>query len=1123
MRDYINRLSRGKSIIEVPKLTFKDEQAAMNVSCGKCTEGNFSFTASMKTAGRVYSDNERVNVITKNFNGTDIDISYVVNAEGIEEKDDIEGSFTIVSNAGEKVVPYVFTCEPEAVKKQEPQQDASINVDVTQIQINVSDDKYKGVIEIEKIGHGTAEVSICSEVGFIGVGKNFIGDNEFVGDRYQLEYIIDPEKLHAGNNYGYIYVDTYKQHFKVPVAAVAISETHGGQYDVRLENKKAVEGLTKYYLDFRMKKIKKEKWISESLQIIDRIRGIKGNDPFYDIAQVQLFAMSGREEEAAGMMELLKKDMLGRIGDDVEMYCYFLYVSTLIVKSEEYTEQVNKQVRKFFENGYDTYRLLWILFYLNADTESNKSIRLVRIKDIVNEGCTSPVIYLEAINIFNAQPVLLRVLNKFEIKVINFGCRYGIINEKLALQIADVALSEKNGSYELVSVLKKLNDRFENDEILTALVSHMIRLGLTGEQYYDVYELGVLRGLRITRLYEFYIASMKKDIDRQLPKIVLMYFAYDNTLMGLDKAFLYANIVRGRDSYYKDIYSGYEKNIEIYVYEQLKAGCINDYLEVLYKSLLETQLITEETNDFICRLRYVYKIQCFSDYVTGITVEHNQLKDKCDYELVGTQCYIYMYNSDAAVGFKCIDGRLRNAYVDYEIEKVFDDEEYKEVFEKCDDTLCKEAGVLVSRACRLHKKQIFNEQTLMCYKTVKKLEGVSDTFRQTINSWMIDYYRKHYELDDFWHEYPFVDTDSLSSEDAKNLIEILIDSSMYSQAYELVCTYGCSRVAVARLLKMTDYILKNVSDAHNEVVDEITAYMFREHIYNEPVLSYMSEFFNGTNEEMYDVWKAGLSYGVNVTHLSERLLAQMMYTGVHSGRFTEVFSDYYSKLPDMLIVKAYLSYNSQLYLIRQKKANDIVFRVIEECIEDGTGLPECCYVAWLKNISKNIAVLEDERKKKYAQQIFDGLCADDRIYAFYKKFNGVLDMPYNVTGVTVLECIAEPDSRVTVTYTLNDNEQQYTQIMKSNDWGIYTCRLNLFYGDVLNYNYTVTGNKEENVSENYNLRYEEVSPDTVSGRFDAINDCLASRQLHDMATLKKLMRSYSVEEYVSKQMFKIVK
>lgn len=84
-----------------------------------------------------------------------------------------------------------------------------------------------------------------------------------------------------------------------------------------------------------------------------------------------------------------------------------------------------------------------------------------------------------------------------------------------------MALSEKNGSYELVSVLKKLNDRFESDEILTALVSHMIRLGLTGEQYYEVYELGVLRGLRITRLYEFYIASMKRMLKDSCQRLFL--------------------------------------------------------------------------------------------------------------------------------------------------------------------------------------------------------------------------------------------------------------------------------------------------------------------------------------------------------------------------------------------------------------------------------------------------------------------------------------------------------------------------------------------------------------------------------------------------------------------------
>ncbi len=34
-----------------------------------------------------------------------------------------------------KVIPYVFTCEPETVKKPEPEQDASIKVETGQIEI----------------------------------------------------------------------------------------------------------------------------------------------------------------------------------------------------------------------------------------------------------------------------------------------------------------------------------------------------------------------------------------------------------------------------------------------------------------------------------------------------------------------------------------------------------------------------------------------------------------------------------------------------------------------------------------------------------------------------------------------------------------------------------------------------------------------------------------------------------------------------------------------------------------------------------------------------------------------------------------------------------------------------
>ena len=176
-----------------------------------------------------------------------------------------------------------------------------------------------------------------------------------------------------------------------------------------------------------MKKIKKEKWIAESMQTVDRIRGIKGTDVFYDIVQIQLLMASGREETATQIYNNIKKDIVGRIGENVELYCYFLYVSTLIVREEEYTAQVLSQVKKFFENGYDTYRILWILFYLSTDSD-NKSIRLVRIKDVINSGCISPVMYIEAMNIINAQPVYYGCL-------ISLKCRLLIMDAGTTLSV----------------------------------------------------------------------------------------------------------------------------------------------------------------------------------------------------------------------------------------------------------------------------------------------------------------------------------------------------------------------------------------------------------------------------------------------------------------------------------------------------------------------------------------------------------------------------------------------------------------------------------------------------------------------------------------------------------------
>lgn len=67
-------------------------------------------------------------------------------------------------------------------------------------------------------------------------------------------------------------------------------------------------------------------------------------------------------------------------------------------------------------------------------------------------------------------------------------------------------------------------------------------------QYFRWFSLAVQRGLRITRLYEYYMETMDISYRRQLPKQLLMYFAYnDNSLGDARKAYVYASVITYKD------------------------------------------------------------------------------------------------------------------------------------------------------------------------------------------------------------------------------------------------------------------------------------------------------------------------------------------------------------------------------------------------------------------------------------------------------------------------------------------------------------------------------------------------------------------------------------------------
>ena len=76
--------------------------------------------------------------------------------------------------------------------------------------------------------------------------------------------------------------------------------------------------------------------------------------------------------------------------------------------------------------------------------------------------------YYEAAKIINKQPELLRVMNRFEIQVLNFAGKYSMVKVELAKQAADLMNSERSFKPLYIDILSRIYKETKDNEVLTS-------------------------------------------------------------------------------------------------------------------------------------------------------------------------------------------------------------------------------------------------------------------------------------------------------------------------------------------------------------------------------------------------------------------------------------------------------------------------------------------------------------------------------------------------------------------------------------------------------------------------------------------------------------------------------
>lgn len=634
MKKRIEQLLNGKFEYEVSSLKLSEESIELTAKQGEIVHGSFSVShpEEKKVRGFLYSSNPRVTFDPLEFYGAENKIYYQVDTSGLQPGEETDGGFTLCTDLGEYFLPYVIKVKKRPAAKigsgisgvreladltrrdfqraypifvspefeqvlRETDQEAlalyealktasfsyqsleefligcgekepvELSLENVEAEFRGLDQSTRESIRVRKSSWGFLRMDISSDCRFLRPEKKVVTTDEFVGNQYVLDYIIDTNFLHAGRNYGRIKVSTCYQTLCFEVLVVKdVKKEEMRELRVQKLMRRKLESL---YVDFRLKRIEMQSWIDRSQNVISSYKRAGGTDVFADLFLVQL--LFADEKRTKGYKLLQEIESCPELLDTPERYSFYLYISTFFHRDIAYVDQVEARIEQMFLQNRDNWVLQWILLYLQERLLKDDSAKLEAIAEQVKYGCSSQIMYLEALLILKKNPFLLRRLNSFEQKVLKFAVKENLLTEDLAEQAGNLALHQRTYNKTLFEILTAGYQVTGSQDILKAICTILIAGEKKDAEYFEWYALGVSNELRITGLYEYYMETMDECGIEKMPQIIRMYFIYNNTLDYHKRAAIYRDISDNRDSV-PQVYRSYRGAIEKFLMEQAGDG-----------------------------------------------------------------------------------------------------------------------------------------------------------------------------------------------------------------------------------------------------------------------------------------------------------------------------------------------------------------------------------------------------------------------------------------------------------------------------------------------------------------------------------------------------------------------
>jgi len=1126
--------------------------------------------------GVAYSDNIRVRVVDSTFGGIKNILVLEINSGNLNSNEKIEGSITLVTNAGEKEIPYIFYIKNtdtvlvlNSLKTVDDfmviaKEDMSIALAIFMYKDFCSSGFMKD-IKLQKLYE-----TLSRGNDFRSNLENFLqaaGNKEAVSfqlESSRLDFASVEEERTASikvykENWGLLDIDvsTNAGYIKLNKDKIKNEDFADNVYELEfsidpdlLDDKKNIaninfkNGLNEKNLEIVINK-NLEKEYQREARLFERKQWIN-----YFKLRIE-FELSNDK--------LQKNEILFKMLAVLDRLLVSTYKSLLVklLKAEIFLMQndkagakstINSIDNKIKENKHelrDEYLILEYLdTYMYPDAEKIRDLCKL-VKDLYKKDHS----IIELVLILNLDNTLVdnpAEKQRFLKRAFELGDRSSILMmeyarllcknphllnscgtlEVLALSfgirnnLISISLSEK--ILEVVRETKRVNGA-----ILNILLSIYNALP-SNELLSDICEIFINGNVRKSYVNKWYERCIEKglQVDR-----IYEYFIYSlperydvpmpesalkyfERINSMTEEFK-LRIFENVVEYYQhnsEIYRAYIKRIKIFTIDNAMKLKMDEHLINIYSGILEEDDIDERLAKIIPFLINSYNIYVPEDSAKSIIVVYPELNGEKIYELKDKRAYIALYSDNAVI---LIEDEVGNRYYskDMVMDKIFHMQN------------------LVDRAYEIDKDHdmrrlekldriadgvgIDVEDVSLIENAVEEID-IDQRFRNKLMSRLIEYFWES-SKNDKEINFELLNKTGVKSLNEDNIFmycDTLMNIGNKLESIEIIKSFGIEHIKKDNLLTLVSKAIEDETFEQNKILSNIAFTLYKEGEFSDRTLEFIARTYNGRTIDMFECLKTCVEQNVETYDFEERVLIQMLFSN-QTANLDEAFGIYADrKRVTDIIIRAYFTIKSDAFFMNDEETSDAVFEYLEDGLNDVDDIKEFPNIYMLA-LSKYYSRKEklNFKQTRLCEMIVKNLCDEDIIFSYFKSLAKFVYVDRDILESVFIEYKGEKEGIV-----LNSKILPLSDIFEEEEFpnvykNIFVKYKKIFADEI--WEYQIVQNIDGNVKVLANdcVQFEK-EEDARESRFILINDMEDLPEGKDEEMKKKLTEFIYKDELV---------